>query len=509
MQQLEGLDPAHPLLADSDLKPGTKYKATIAAMNMKFSEPLHIYLSPLSHGTVPFNHLVDPEKLGSTFLSQKFRIGQSIQVSYTGNNRFSLLENAQKGGLKRGDLVTARFVNGVRGKGITVQIDPKTYGFIELSEITDALVGNVVEYAEEKGLFAARIIDTDKTGKFQLSCRESVVEAASWSQIRAEGTTARFQEQDEALQAVGNMRNKIVKFGANVALKRGDLAVGYVANIGKAGCFLQIGHGCVARAGLNELSDSLDYNFDANVPIGRLVVGRITRVRDKPTGDKQFDFSLRESLVVYGVGVIERGKLVVGAEVETVVMAVADGKAFAQIKGSYIKIKVKGHSKDEIKVGDHVTATLKKVTKEKISSVFVANKGSQGVISPAELKHQSLYRSVDEEATKALPALSTQIQLAKTKKQKTDFDLAHINAQNFMNTEEQVAAHIRDLNELKGDGEDADMDAIDSDDSDAEVMKRLIDEAKEGAAKDAESGEDEDMDDEEGEGEDSEGQESE
>lgn len=58
-------------------------------------------------------------------------------------------------------------------------------------------------------------------------------------------------------------------------------------------------------------------------------------------------------------------------------MALADGKAFAQIKGSYVKIKVKGYSaSDKLKVGDHIFSNLKKVTKEKISSEFIGHSNS-------------------------------------------------------------------------------------------------------------------------------------
>ena len=34
------------------------------------------------------------------------------------------------------------------------------------------------------------------------------------------------------------MRNKILKYGADVALHEGDLCIGYVTNIGKSGCFV-------------------------------------------------------------------------------------------------------------------------------------------------------------------------------------------------------------------------------------------------------------------------------
>jgi ribosomal protein S1 len=164
------------------------------------------------------------------------------------------------------------------------------------------------------------------------------------------------------------MRNKILKYGANLALERGDLAVGYVTNIGKAGCFVQIGHNCTVRAGLNELNDSPNFDFATEMPLGRLVLGRISKV---DSGDnKRFHFSTRQSITVYGVGVIDRSKLAVDDEAEVIIMAIAEGKAFAQIKGTYIKIKVKQITAD-LKIGDHVTVSLKKVTKEKISSIFL------------------------------------------------------------------------------------------------------------------------------------------
>lgn len=149
------------------------------------------------------------------------------------------------------------------------------------------------------------------------------------------------------------MRNKILKYGADLSLQRGDLALGYVVNIGKAGCFIQIGQNCTVRAGLNELSDNSNFDFASEMPVGRLVVGRISKT-DEPkdsTGTKRFHFSTRQSIVVYGVGTVDRSKLTVEDEVEAIVMAIADGKAFAQIKGSYLKLKVKEGPKN-LKVGD-------------------------------------------------------------------------------------------------------------------------------------------------------------
>jgi predicted RNA-binding protein with RPS1 domain len=61
-----------------------------------------------------------------------------------------------------------------------------------MCEITDEISGNVVKYLADKSIFAARVIDTDKNGKLQLSSRESVVSEKSWKEIRPEGASIRF-----------------------------------------------------------------------------------------------------------------------------------------------------------------------------------------------------------------------------------------------------------------------------------------------------------------------------
>ena len=152
-----------------------------------------------------------------------------------------------------------------------------------------------------------------------------MVDEQSWSKaVCPSAASKEFLVQDQQRQAAGNLRNKILKYGAAAALSRGDLAVGYVAGIGKAGCFVQIGHKCTVRAGLNELSDSTKFNFAEEIPVGRLVLGRITKVDTQPNGEKRYHFSTRQSLVVYGVGAVDRSKLEVGNEVTSIVMAVAD-----------------------------------------------------------------------------------------------------------------------------------------------------------------------------------------
>lgn len=138
-----------------------------------------------------------------------------------------------------------------------------------------------------------------------LSARESVIE--NWQTITA-GATAAFQQLDSKAQKQGNLKNKILKFGAKLAITANDLFVGNVTNISKAGCFIQIGHNVSIRVGLNELDDSEEFDFAKQMPIGRQVVGRITKCIDNG-GEMRFNATLRKSLVVHGVGLLNRNQL--------------------------------------------------------------------------------------------------------------------------------------------------------------------------------------------------------
>ena len=95
------------------------------------------------------------------------------------------------------------------------------------------------------------------------------------------------------------------------------------------------------------MSDQANYNFNEEMPIGRIVIGRVYKIDTLPNGEKRFNFSTRKSLVVFGAQSCKRSELSVDDEVESIVMAIAEGKAFSQIKGSYIKIKVKGYTNQD------------------------------------------------------------------------------------------------------------------------------------------------------------------
>jgi hypothetical protein len=96
-----------------------------------------------------------------------------------------------------------------------------------------------------------------------------------------------------------------MKFGPKLSVSQGDLFTGFVTNISKAGCFVQIGHNCSVRIGLNELDDAETFDFKHQMPIGRQVAGRITKCIDLGE-EMRFNASLRRSLVQYGVHQVNR-----------------------------------------------------------------------------------------------------------------------------------------------------------------------------------------------------------
>ena len=65
--------------------------------------------------------------------------------------------------MSKGDVRVVRYVKGVTGKGVTVQITSNLYGFIEMAEITDDLIGSVLDNLSLiQLLFVARVIAFDK-----------------------------------------------------------------------------------------------------------------------------------------------------------------------------------------------------------------------------------------------------------------------------------------------------------------------------------------------------------
>lgn len=97
------------------------------------------------------------------FLSKKYKVGKTISLTHN-QGKFFPTDKEAKTTYEKGDLVVVRFVKSI-GFGVSVQLDEKTFGLIELCELTDEVTANVAAFFSEKGLFIARVIDTDKKGR--------------------------------------------------------------------------------------------------------------------------------------------------------------------------------------------------------------------------------------------------------------------------------------------------------------------------------------------------------
>lgn len=95
------------------------------------------------------------------------------------------------------------------------------------------------------------------------------------------------------------------------------------------------------------------------MPIGRLIVGRITKCIDLGE-EMRYNASTRKSLVLYGVHQVNRNSLKIDDVYSSYVLAVSNEAIFAQLKGSYLRLKVYG-APSNIEVGSFVDVKLTKV----------------------------------------------------------------------------------------------------------------------------------------------------
>jgi len=139
---------------------------------------------------------------------------------------------------------------------------------------------------------------------------------SNYDTITNPAKTALFSKMNEKLTKIGDQRNTIIKYNGVGSLEQGSLCLGYVLNVGKAGCFIKIGSNTTVRAALNELYDEVDVWSERICP-GRIVIGRILKVEDLK-GQKRVHFTLRKTAIVHG---INRERATVGSELDVIVMA--------------------------------------------------------------------------------------------------------------------------------------------------------------------------------------------
>jgi hypothetical protein len=142
--------------------------------------------------------------------------------------------------------------------------------------------------------------------------------------------------------------------------------------------------------------------------IGMMVLGRITKTEQDNT---RFHFSLRKSIVVYGVGQVVRTDLSPGQEVSAIILAhAAENVAFGQIKGSYYKLKVKQVPSSKT-TGVVCKCKLTKVEKDKIVAEFASfdtQAKEEAHEKVAEKAFKSVWKTAQTDIKQLLAAQDTQ-----------------------------------------------------------------------------------------------------
>jgi ribosomal protein S1 len=112
------------------------------------SIPVSIQISAFIRAPISFADVVTVSDLAAgasveTVLAKKFKVGQRVSLVHQ-NGRFSLTGSVPVSH-EVGSLVVVRYVKPVQGFGVTVQLDEKTFGMIELVELTDDVSANVMQ----------------------------------------------------------------------------------------------------------------------------------------------------------------------------------------------------------------------------------------------------------------------------------------------------------------------------------------------------------------------------
>ena len=192
-----------------------------------------------------------------------------------------------------------------RGLVISLYFDSKDHinAFCDITEITDLLVANPLEYFKEGDVVLGRVLSYDNTlGKYVVSLRESLVKEADFKIISSGNTN----------QAAGllnkskiDLRNKLYKYGAQSILEKNQVVIGYVTSSSEKGIFIKLAKDCSVRANMNEISDHRSFAPHKQINENQLVLVRIISINgDKENKDStkvKINVSLRESVIKYNL----------------------------------------------------------------------------------------------------------------------------------------------------------------------------------------------------------------
>lgn len=123
--------------------------------------------------------------------------------------------------------------------------------------------------------------------------------------------------------------------------KVGEVTQAYVLATNKKGCFMRISRNVIGRSVLKNLSDGFLADPAASFPPGRLVVGKVTAVRNEGDGSitrggAALDLNLRESAVIDAKKAVDIQDIEIGQKYNGTVSRIEDYGVFVQLEGSSI-----------------------------------------------------------------------------------------------------------------------------------------------------------------------------
>ena len=362
------------LSLDPDTKSGSfkannSCLAVIKVVQWNSTYPLLLELSACTRAFVHFKDLVaDPQKLeterqrlkeGSIITCYpQFDLGQ--EEGDKPRASLYLKEEETEESIKMGKLIICRYITSKEGCGVSVQINEKQGGIIDITEISDEFGAKPFDELKKKGVFTARVLEIIKETKIILTARKSLLDEKIWKAITIDNTY-KFQQYDY-INEKADLRTKIIKFGTEW-LQPGMIGLGYISNINDKGCFIKVSYKLTVRASLRELTDVEIVNPVAIYKQNDLVLFRVISIVESQKGQelykqKYVNVSLRESIVKFGFGVALKD-LKVGQPCQAIIRKIGE-QVQAQIKGSSFVAIVKGVPSEMLE-GELIRCTIHKI----------------------------------------------------------------------------------------------------------------------------------------------------
>ncbi|EGR29983.1 programmed cell death 11, putative [Ichthyophthirius multifiliis] len=309
-----------------------KFLGLVKSIDKSSIHPIYVELTNSHSGYVsafdlPFSHLENIE--------DKYSIGNlcdwkivGIQENKKGLKNIRLLPaGIELSEYKQGTLLNVKILKKNAQGGIRVQISDEKFTNIHISEICDEWEGVPAEHFESGQYTKGRILERDDEN-VQISLRQAVTNENNWKKaLGPSGNTIEYKKIFQEVEKQGDLRNRLIKLGQG-SLKQGMIFVGYINQTNDKGCFVNISYNTIIRVGLQELSDDYLEKPQISFYKNKLVVGRITDIKQ----DGKIEGSLRDSIVKFGFSLNEN-KIKQGMTVKGVVVGHYQGKASVAIQG--------------------------------------------------------------------------------------------------------------------------------------------------------------------------------